>query len=129
MRNRIPVWYSLIVEQTVVATRSPITTITFRDHVQRGTPYAFRRANDTEVQHMIEFSLGRYQFVWRQTSCSRKNRPALSLNMVQDIMFDQRMTRRRSKYVRKILKKRIKELITRLFMINNRYGTKRKLRE
>src|SRR5215469_7703261 len=128
MRNRIPVWYSLVVEQAIIATRSPITTI-FRNHVQGGTPFAFRRANDTELQHMIEFPLGRYQFVWRQTSCSRKNGSTGSLNMVQDIIFNQRMTRRRSKYVRKILKKRIKELITRLFMINNRYGTKRKFRE
>src|SRR5215469_15951726 len=119
MRNRIPVWYSLIVEQAVVSTRSPITRISFRHHVKRARPFAFRRTNDTKLKHVVKFPLGRNQFVWRKTSCSCKNGPAGSLNVVQDIMFDQRMPRRRSKYVRKVLKKRIKELIMGMFMINN----------
>ena len=47
VRNRIPVWYSVAIESTVVPTRSPVTRCLLGHHMERGSPWAGRVADNT----------------------------------------------------------------------------------
>ncbi len=58
VRNGVAVRDSYAVQCTVVAARAPISGGLLRYHVQWRRPGAGRRANDPELQHVLELLLG-----------------------------------------------------------------------
>ena len=56
MGNGVPVWNSSTVEASIVPTRSPVTRL-LRDHVEWGRPGTLRRANNSQVYHVLKLLL------------------------------------------------------------------------
>ena len=70
VRNRIPVWYSVAIESMVVPTQSPVTRCFLRHHMERGSPWAGRGADNTQLQHVVEFPFSDLESVMCQMSRS-----------------------------------------------------------
>ena len=69
MWDRITVRSCLVVELSIIITRSPFT-ILLLNHLQRGCPHARRRSDNAHVDELGKFSFRACKLFWRKKVCS-----------------------------------------------------------
>ena len=80
MWDRITVRSCLVVELSIITTRSPFT-ILLLNHLQRGCPYARRRSDNAHVDELGKFSFRACKLFWRKKVCSI--RPGRAVVMIR----------------------------------------------
>ena len=70
MWDGISVRSCLVVELSIITTRSPISVLL--NHAQRGCPHTRRRSDDAHVDELGKFSFRACKLFWRKTACSSR---------------------------------------------------------
>ena len=86
--HRVPVRDCVLVQGTVVTALTPISRDFLGNHVERRGPGTGRGLDDAQLEHVVEFPLGRFEAIRCQTSGACRDRGSNSLNVVDDIVLD-----------------------------------------
>lgn len=74
------------VEGAVITTWTPVSRGFLGDHVEWRGPGTGRGADDTELEHVFKFLLGRLELIRCEASGTSKNGGSTGLNVVGDIV-------------------------------------------
>ena len=99
--NRVLVWNSSIVNSAKISTGVP-RTIRFRHHMQGGRPWRIAPPDNASLLHLLELSLSSGVLLRVQTACWGRNRWALCLHVVANVVFSRPGRETETNYLRKL---------------------------
>ena len=86
VRYRVPVWYCVPVECTIVTTGSPVSRRFLGYHVEGRGPGAGRGSDDTQLEHVLELTLCSLEPFGCESSGANRDGRTSGLNVVTDIV-------------------------------------------